>query len=513
MSELVGDYRVAATSSRGEINSEVADAAGQDGRDRGALRRRAGSDHLDGVSVDYDDWHFNVRPSNTEPLLRLCLESLVSVRGHGAPARRGPRADPWLSTARSGSSRRPARRGSSSCATASRCRSSRASRSRSSTATPTRALYPIGEEQARRVGERLAAAEHDRRDLRHAAAAHGADRGAAGRADSACEPRVEPDLREVNLGEWENGGLRKHARDGHPLVAQVFAEQRWDVIPGAEPTEAFNARVRAGHRADRRRAPRRDRGRRRPRRRRSAACSRRRPAPAALAVRRRRQRLDLGDRGHRRALGGPPLQRHRPPRRRRRPGRRRRVIAGSTASPSRRRSRSGGSTATCRGRPADAGRHRAELGHVADDARGGAGRARPPRRGPRADRAHPPAHRPHRPGPDPRRPLRRRGLRARRAGAVAGGLRREHGGRRSLRRGDHGPPRDPRGHPLRAARGLGPVPRVGRAARPSPSPLRDGDELAFAGRTVARPPPPRPLAVGHRLPRRGHRRCWSAATT
>ena len=34
--------------------------------------------HLDGVSVDFDDWHFNVRTSNTEPLLRLCLESLVS---------------------------------------------------------------------------------------------------------------------------------------------------------------------------------------------------------------------------------------------------------------------------------------------------------------------------------------------------------------------------------------------------------------------------------------------------
>jgi phosphomannomutase len=33
---------------------------------------------LDGVSVDFDDWHFNVRPSNTEPLLRLNLESLVS---------------------------------------------------------------------------------------------------------------------------------------------------------------------------------------------------------------------------------------------------------------------------------------------------------------------------------------------------------------------------------------------------------------------------------------------------
>ena len=34
--------------------------------------------YLDGVSVDYDDWHFNVRPSNTEPLLRLNLESLAS---------------------------------------------------------------------------------------------------------------------------------------------------------------------------------------------------------------------------------------------------------------------------------------------------------------------------------------------------------------------------------------------------------------------------------------------------
>jgi phosphomannomutase len=33
---------------------------------------------LDGISIDYDDWHFNVRPSNTEPLLRLNLESLRS---------------------------------------------------------------------------------------------------------------------------------------------------------------------------------------------------------------------------------------------------------------------------------------------------------------------------------------------------------------------------------------------------------------------------------------------------
>jgi phosphomannomutase len=30
---------------------------------------------MDGISVDYADWHFNVRPSNTEPLLRLNLEA------------------------------------------------------------------------------------------------------------------------------------------------------------------------------------------------------------------------------------------------------------------------------------------------------------------------------------------------------------------------------------------------------------------------------------------------------
>jgi phosphomannomutase len=32
--------------------------------------------HMDGISFEFDDWHFNVRPSNTEPLLRLNLEAL-----------------------------------------------------------------------------------------------------------------------------------------------------------------------------------------------------------------------------------------------------------------------------------------------------------------------------------------------------------------------------------------------------------------------------------------------------
>jgi phosphomannomutase len=61
----------------GEINSEVEDAAAK--MDEIAEKfSDAEQKHLDGISIDYRDWHFNVRASNTEPLLRLCLESLVS---------------------------------------------------------------------------------------------------------------------------------------------------------------------------------------------------------------------------------------------------------------------------------------------------------------------------------------------------------------------------------------------------------------------------------------------------
>jgi phosphomannomutase len=58
----------------GEINSTVHDVPLklQQLKERYADGRIS---HVDGVSVDYDDWHFNVRPSNTEPLLRLNLEA------------------------------------------------------------------------------------------------------------------------------------------------------------------------------------------------------------------------------------------------------------------------------------------------------------------------------------------------------------------------------------------------------------------------------------------------------
>jgi phosphomannomutase len=61
----------------GEINSEVEDQAAKM-REIEERYRDGVVSRLDGVSVDFEDWHFNVRPSNTEPLLRLNLESLVS---------------------------------------------------------------------------------------------------------------------------------------------------------------------------------------------------------------------------------------------------------------------------------------------------------------------------------------------------------------------------------------------------------------------------------------------------
>lgn len=76
MSELLEPYRSTYFIS-GEINSEVADQHGKV-EELSSRYSDARQYRLDGLSVEYDDWHFNVRPSNTEPLLRLTLESLRS---------------------------------------------------------------------------------------------------------------------------------------------------------------------------------------------------------------------------------------------------------------------------------------------------------------------------------------------------------------------------------------------------------------------------------------------------
>ena len=61
----------------GEINSEVPDNTATLKRveDHFARNESATTDHLDGLTVEFDDWWFNLRPSNTEPLLRLNVEA------------------------------------------------------------------------------------------------------------------------------------------------------------------------------------------------------------------------------------------------------------------------------------------------------------------------------------------------------------------------------------------------------------------------------------------------------
>jgi phosphomannomutase len=77
LGELIDEFRSRYFIS-GEINSEVADPEAKIEEIAERFSDGAKLTRLDGISVDYEDWHFNVRPSNTEPLLRLNLESLIS---------------------------------------------------------------------------------------------------------------------------------------------------------------------------------------------------------------------------------------------------------------------------------------------------------------------------------------------------------------------------------------------------------------------------------------------------
>ncbi|AMK19810.1 MULTISPECIES: histidine phosphatase family protein [Sphingobium] len=59
------------------------------------------------------------------------------------------------------------------------------------------------------------------------------------------EPRVIEDLREVHLGDWEHS-FYEHASAGHPLIARMYIEESWEVIPRAERNAHFADRVRRG---------------------------------------------------------------------------------------------------------------------------------------------------------------------------------------------------------------------------------------------------------------------------
>lgn len=102
-------------------------------------------------------------------------------------------------------------------------------------------LHPNGREQARRVAARL---RHER-----IAAVYVTNlRRTSETAEPLCgelglTPIVERDLREVHLGEWEGGLLRIRAHQNDPIYQRVHAEQRWDVIPGAESWQQLHDRI------------------------------------------------------------------------------------------------------------------------------------------------------------------------------------------------------------------------------------------------------------------------------
>jgi len=104
-------------------------------------------------------------------------------------------------------------------------------------------LSALGRDQAGKVADRLAGAGIDA--IYVTTLCRTAQTAAPLAERLGLAPVVEPDLREVHLGEWEGGLYRKMVAEFHPIAQRMFAEERWDVIPGAEALVSFDGRVRA----------------------------------------------------------------------------------------------------------------------------------------------------------------------------------------------------------------------------------------------------------------------------
>ncbi len=105
------------------------------------------------------------------------------------------------------------------------------------------ALSPEGLAQAEKVAARLAAEHVDAIYVTSLRRTHETAEPLARL--TGLRPRVEADLREVYLGEWEGGVFRQKVAEADPLAVRMFELERWDVIPGAETMDDLAARVRA----------------------------------------------------------------------------------------------------------------------------------------------------------------------------------------------------------------------------------------------------------------------------
>ena len=105
-------------------------------------------------------------------------------------------------------------------------------------------LHPNGEQQAIMVGERL---RHETIAAIFVSNLRRTQQTAAPLSRHLnLQPKIDPDLREVFLGEWEGGVMRIRAAAGDPIFTQMQEQQRWDVIPGGESWDNLNTRLLRG---------------------------------------------------------------------------------------------------------------------------------------------------------------------------------------------------------------------------------------------------------------------------
>ncbi|KIN70190.1 Phosphoglycerate mutase family protein [Sulfitobacter noctilucicola] len=105
-------------------------------------------------------------------------------------------------------------------------------------------LLPVGEKQALRVGERLKAEPISAIYVTKMVRTH--QTAAPLAAHLGLAPRIDPDLHEVFLGDWDGGEYRFRAAENDPAFLRARDREEWGEIPGAETTAALQARVKRG---------------------------------------------------------------------------------------------------------------------------------------------------------------------------------------------------------------------------------------------------------------------------
>lgn len=105
-------------------------------------------------------------------------------------------------------------------------------------------LHPVGRQQAEAIGKHLADWPIDAIWVTSLIRTH--QTAAPLTKALNLTPQIEPDLREIFLGDWDGGEYRFRANELDPAYVRARDTQQWGEIPGAETTQALHARVKRG---------------------------------------------------------------------------------------------------------------------------------------------------------------------------------------------------------------------------------------------------------------------------